>query len=33
LIMMSGLQLGMILSVFNLLASQYVCLTFMTCFY
>ena len=32
-IMMSGLQLGMILSVFNLLTSQYGCLTFMICFY
>jgi hypothetical protein len=30
--MMSGLQLGMFLSVFNFLTSQYVCLTFMTCF-
>jgi hypothetical protein len=32
-IMMSGLQLGTILSVFNLLTSQYGCLTFMICFY
>jgi uncharacterized membrane protein (UPF0182 family) len=32
-IMMSDLQLVMILSVFNLLTSQYGYLTFMTCFY